>query len=207
MVQALEKIQLVTFEEFAQWKPEKGLYELHNGVIVEMAQPTGDHEDIGGFLDEKLTFEYLRLNLPYRIPKTALIKPINAESAYDPDVLILNRPNLVNEPLWKKSATVTQKESIVIAIEVISTNWRDDYFTKFNVYEEMGVFEYWIVDYLGLGGKRFLGDTKQPAILVHELIDGEYEVNLFRGDEKIISPTFPELNLTAKQIFEAGIGA
>lgn len=205
MVQTLAKTEWITFAEFAEWKPEKGLYELHEGVIVEMAQPTGDHEDIGGFLDEKITFEYVRLNLPYRIPKTALIKPFNAESAYDPDILILNRPNLVNEPLWKKSATVTQKESIVIAIEVVSTNWRDDYFTKFNVYEEMGIFEYWIVDYLGLGGKRFIGDPKQPAILVHELIDGEYEVNLFRGDDRIVSPTFPELVLTANQIFCAGI--
>ncbi len=205
MVQTLAKTELITFAEFVEGQPEKGRYELHNGVIVEMAQPTGDHEDIGGFLDEKITFEYVRLNLPYRIPKTALIKPSNAESAYDPDILILNRPNLVNEPLWKKSATVTQKESIVIAIEVVSTNWRDDYFTKFNAYEEMGIFEYWIVDYLGLGAKRFIGDPKQPTILVHELIDGEYEVNLFRGDDRIISPTFPELVLTANQIFQAGI--
>jgi Uma2 family endonuclease len=29
----------LTFEEFAEWKPENGRYELHNGGIVEMSQP------------------------------------------------------------------------------------------------------------------------------------------------------------------------
>lgn len=207
MVLAVAKTQLVTFDEFVEWKPEQGFYELHNGVIVEMPQPTGDHEDIGSFLGETITAEYLRLNLPYRIPKTVLVKPPSAESAYDPDVLVLNRSNLINEPLWKKSATVLQGASIVLVIEVVSTNWRDDYFIKAKDYEEMGIAEYWIVDYLGIGGRRFIGNPKQPTILVHELIDGEYQVTTFQGDTRVISPTFPELSLTANQIFAAGIGA
>ena len=205
MVQVLEQPKLVTFVEFAEWKPEGKICELYNGVIVEMPQPTGDHEDIGSFLGETITAEYLRLNLPYRIPKTVLVKPPSAESAYAPDVLVLNRSNLVNEPLWKKSATVVQGASIVLVIEVVSTNWRDDYLTKLKDYEEMGIPEYWIVDYLGIGGRRFIGNPKQPTLLVHELIDGEYQVSAFRGDDRVISPTFPELNLTANQIFEAGI--
>ena len=34
MTQTLPK--LVTFKEFANWKPDNGCYELHKGVIVEM---------------------------------------------------------------------------------------------------------------------------------------------------------------------------
>ena len=205
MVQVLAQPKLVTFVEFAEWKPEGKFCELYNGVIVEMPQPTGEHEDIGSFLGETITAEYLRLNLPYRIPKTVLVKPPSAESAYAPDVLVLNRSNLVNEPLWKKSATVVQGASIVLVIEVVSTNWRDDYLIKLKDYEEMGIPEYWIVDYLGIGGRRFIGNPKQPTILMHELIDGEYQVTAFRGDDRVISPTFPDLSLTANQIFEAGI--
>jgi len=111
---------------------------------------------------------------------------------------------LVNEPLWKKSSTVTQGASIPLAIEVVSTNWRVDYLTKVKDYEEMGIFEYWIVDYLGLGGSRFIGSPKQPTISVYELVDGEYQVSLFKGDEQIVSPSFPELVLTANQVFQAG---
>jgi Uma2 family endonuclease len=204
MVQVLTQPKLVTFAEFAEWKPENRFYELHDGVIVEMPQPTGDHEDIGSFLGETITAEYLRLNLPYRIPKTVLVKPPSAESAYSPDVLVLNRSNLVNEPLWKKSATIVYGASIVMAIEVVSTNWRDDYLTKLKEYEEIGIPEYWIVDYLGIGGRRFIGNPKQPTIFVHELVDGEYQVTAFRGGDLVISPTFPELILTANQIFGAG---
>ncbi|RCJ28552.1 hypothetical protein A6770_23415 [Nostoc minutum NIES-26] len=44
MTQALPKI--VTFDEFIAWYPENSgiRYELHNGEIVEMSQPTGKHE-------------------------------------------------------------------------------------------------------------------------------------------------------------------
>jgi Uma2 family endonuclease len=59
------------------------------------------------------------------------------------------------------------------------------------------------VDYLGVGAKRIIGDPKQPTILVHSLVDGEYLVNLFQGDQRVISPTFPELEVTANQVFQA----
>jgi Uma2 family endonuclease len=119
---------------------------------------------------------------------------------------VLNRPNLVNEPLWEKASTVSQGESIPLVIEVVRSNWRVDYLTKLRDYEEIGINEYWIVDYLGLGGRRFIGDPKQPTILIHQLIDGEFQVTNFQGDDKIVSRIFPDLNLTANQIFQAGTG-
>ncbi|QFS44024.1 Uma2 family endonuclease [Nostoc sphaeroides] len=202
MTQAIPK--LVTFKDFAAWRPEGGRYELHDGVIVEMAQPVGDHEDIVGFLVEKIAIEYVRNGLPYIIPKTALVKPTNSESGYSPDVLLLNRPNLINEPLWKKESTVSLAASIPLVVEVVSTNWDDDYYTKQGKYEGIGIPEYWVVDYLGLGAKKFTGNPKQPTISIYQLIDGEYQVTQFRGTDRILSPTFPELNLTAEQIFQAG---
>jgi Uma2 family endonuclease len=201
MVQALQK--LVSFAEFVEWKPAGNRYELHQGVIIEMNQPAGKHENIIVFLNERVTLEYVRLKLPYGIPKTVLVRPPEADSAYSPDVILLNRPNLVNEPFWEKSSTVTQGASISLVIEVVSSNWRVDYLTKVKDYEEMGIAEYWIVDYLGLGGRRLIGNPKQPTISIYELIEGEYQVNQFRGDDRIFSPTFPELNLTANQIFQA----
>ncbi|MCC3441950.1 MULTISPECIES: Uma2 family endonuclease [unclassified Microcoleus] len=195
----------LTFEEFAEWKPENGRYELHNGEIVEMSQPLGDHEEVIGFLASELTAEFRKEKRPYFIPGKALIKPPENESAYSPDILILNRPNLTSEPLWKNFSTVTQGASIPLVVEVVSTNWQDDYIKKVGEYELIGIPEYWIVDYLGLGGRRFIGNPKQPTISIYRLIDGEYEVSQFRGDDRIESPTFPELKLTAQQIFQAGL--
>lgn len=199
-------IKQVNFDEFIAWYPDnpQRRYELHNGVIIEMPPPTGDHEEVVGFLATRLTLEYSRLSLPYFIPKTAFIKPLEGKSAYSPDVLLLNRPNLINEPLWKKESTVSQSASTPLVIEVVSTNWRDDYHKKLADYEEMGIFEYWIVDYAALGGRAFIGNPKQPTIFVYQLIEGEYQVNQFRGTDRIISPTFLELSLTAEEVFQIG---
>ncbi|BAY22585.1 hypothetical protein NIES2100_23480 [Calothrix sp. NIES-2100] len=204
MSQTLRKV--VTFDEFVAKYPDNTgkRYELHDGVVVEMSQPLGDHEEVVVFLATKITLEYSRLNLPYGIPKTALVKPLENESAYSPDVLVLNLPNLVNESRWKKASTVNLAASIPLVIEVVSTNWRDDYHKKYADYEEMGIPEYWIVDYAALGGREFIGKPKEPTILVCCLDEGEYQVRKFRSQERIESPTFPELNLTAEQIFQAG---
>ena len=202
MSQAIPK--LVSFEDFAAWRPEGGRYELHDGAIVEMAQPVGDHEDIVGFLALEISADIKRLKLPYYIPKTVLVKVLEGESAYSPDILIINRPNLVNEPLWKKESTVTQAASIPLVIEVVSSNWRDDYYKKLADYEAIAIPEYWIIDYAAIGARKFIGNPKQPTMSIYQLIDGEYQVTQFRGTDCIVSPTFPELNLTAEQIFQAG---
>ncbi len=204
MTQTLPK--LVTFEEFIEWYPSNGeRYELHKGVIVEMPPPTGEHENVVGFLAAQITFQFLQIGLPFRIPKTAFVKIQSNNSTYSPDILLLNHDNLVNEPLWSKQATVIQAASIPLAVEIVSTNWRDDYYDKFRDYEEMGISEYWIVDYAAIGGKRFTGNPKQKTITICELVDGDYQMTVFRGNNFIASPLFPQLNLTAQQIFDSAL--
>ena len=142
--------------------------------------------------------------LPYFTPKECVVKADAGESAYKPDGIVLDRRNLTNEPRWESSSTVEQGTSIKLIIEVVSTNWRDDYYVKLAAYEALGIPEYWLVDYAALGGRRFIGNPKQPTLSVYELIDGEYQVSQFGGDDRIISPTFPDLQLTVKQVFAAG---
>ncbi|MDZ7956510.1 MAG: Uma2 family endonuclease [Aulosira sp. DedQUE10] len=205
MTQAIPK--LVTFEEFVDWLPENSgvRYELHNGSIVEMAQPVGEHEEVKGFLTIKLSASIDRLNLPYVIPNQAIVRPPEKDSGYFPDVLVLNRANLANEALWKKESTVSLGASLPLVIEVVSTNWRDDYYLKYADYEEMGIPEYWIIDYAALGGRNFIGNPKKPTISVCNLVDGEYQISKFRDSDRIVCQTFPELNLSPNQIFQAGL--
>jgi hypothetical protein len=92
-----------------------------------------------------------------------------------------------------------------IRFEVVSTNWRDDYYDKFRDYEQMGIPEYWIIDYTAIGGKRFTGNPKQKTITICELVEGDYQMTVFRGNNLIASPLFPQLNLTAQQIFDSAL--
>ncbi|OBQ44961.1 MAG: hypothetical protein AN484_04270 [Aphanizomenon flos-aquae WA102] len=205
MIQALTKI--VTFEEFVNWLPDSSdvRYELHHGEIVKMAQPVGDHEEVKGFLGVEIPFEIKRMGLSYVIPNQVIVRPEGKDSGYFPDLLVLNRAHLANEPLWTKQSVISNGISIPLIIEIVSTNWRDDYYVKYADYEEMGIAEYWIVDYAALGGRNFIGNPKQPTISVCNLVDGEYQISRFRDDERVISQTFPELNLTANQILKAGM--
>ncbi|KYC35457.1 hypothetical protein WA1_06425 [Scytonema hofmannii PCC 7110] len=205
MTQALQK--LVTFDEFVEFlktQPENIRYELYDGDIIQMPQPKGKHEEIIAFLAAILGYEFVRLKLKYGISNKALVQPENKHSGYFPDILVMNLSNLVNEPRWQEESILTQHESIPLVIEVVSTNWRDDYHKKFADYEEMGIQEYWIVDYAALGSKLLIGDPKQPTLTIYSLNnEGEYRSKQFRGDDRIESSTFPDLNLTVEQIFSA----
>ncbi len=61
--------------------------------------------------------------------------------------------------------------------------------------------EYWIVDYLGIGGREYIGRAKQPTVTVCALVEDEYQKQLFRNDDVIVSQIFPGLNLKASQVF------
>jgi Uma2 family endonuclease len=199
----LPDAQLMTFDEFISWKPDNRRFELHHGTPIEM-QPTGDHEEVISFLNSVLVLEVHRQQQPFMLPKQALVKLPDEDTAYLPDVLLLNRDALPQEPLWKKASTVTQCISVPLVVEVVSTNWRDDYGKKLVDYESLGIPEYWIVDYLGLGGRRYIGSPKRPTLSIYQLVDDEYQVSQFRGDEQIHSELFPALSLTANTVFRAG---
>jgi Uma2 family endonuclease len=205
MIQTISKT--ITFDEFVAWYPENSVhkYELHNGVIVEMPLGTGDHSEVTGFISSKLAVEIDRRELPYAIPGDCLLKLSHNAAGYQPDVIVLDRTALANEPRWKKESIITMGSSVRLAVEVVSTNWQDDYLVKVADYERLGIPEYWVVDYAALGGRRFIGNPKQPTISVYQLVDGEYQINQFHGDDIVESLAFPELRLTADQIFRAGL--
>ena len=201
MIQTI--VELITFEKFLEWYPDgKGRFELRNGVIFEI-NPNGDHEEVTGFLTRKINVEINSFNLPYVTPSTYFVRPPETTTGYQPDLIVLDKPSLILEPLWKKSSIISKGSSVKLVVEVVSTNWQDDYLVKVAEYERLGIPEYWIVDYAALGGRRFIGNPKQPTISIYQLIDGEYQVSLFLQGDTIISSTFPELNLTVEQVFSS----
>ncbi|MCC5629483.1 Uma2 family endonuclease [Nostoc sphaeroides CHAB 2801] len=192
----------LTFEQFLEQCPEEGLYELVNGEIVEV-RATRNHDDVADFMADSFKDEIKRLNLNYVVKNTAVFKTITAngiEQGRKPDVSVIDKDT------WRsnRSTYAALEEPIQLAVEVTSTNWEDDYIDKLDEYQRLGITEYWIVDYLAIGLREYLGNPKVPAVFVF-LLDAEekYQRTLFRGSERIISRTFPELALTADQILTA----
>ncbi|WP_295616834.1 Uma2 family endonuclease [Chamaesiphon sp. GL140_3_metabinner_50] len=194
----LAESKTISFDDFITWLPARSeyRYELRDGEILEMPKPRGKHSEIAGFIISELNFIIRQSPLPYLIPRESIVKSIDDKSGYEPDVIVLDRELLAQEPRWETESIITQGSSVKLAIEVVSTNWQDDYAIKQIAYQALGIQEYWIVDYLGLGGRNFIGYPKQPTISVYNLVDGEYDLHQFRSNELIVSPTFPDLELS-----------
>ena len=164
-------------------------------------EPTGQHEEVAAFITAKLCIEIDRTNLPWFVLQRGLLRPANASiTAFRPDVAVVDREQLSQEPRWPDQSILTLGSSIKFVAEVVSSNWQNDYARKVEDYATLGISEYWIADYAGLGGTRHIGKPKHPTLSVCTLVDGEYKIQLLRGDEMIVSPTFPDLRLTAEQV-------
>ncbi|MFP4254852.1 MAG: Uma2 family endonuclease [Halothece sp.] len=201
MIVAVDKAP-ISFNDFINWCPERSeiKYELRRGVIVEMPKPKGKHSEITGFGIKKLNYAIDQIEAPYFIPRECMIKVLD-NTGYEPDIAVVDRPSLADEPRWDSSSIIENGKSVKLLVEVVSTNWRDDYALKLSDYESLGIEEYWIADYLGIGGRRYIGSPKQPTLSVCTLVDGEYEIQQFRGEERIQSRIFPKLQLTVDQFF------
>jgi Uma2 family endonuclease len=68
--------------------------------------------------------------------------------------IVLDEAKLAREPLWQKEPIVCNGNTIELVVEVVSTNWQDDYARKIEEYALLGIPEYWIIDYLGIGGNE-----------------------------------------------------
>lgn len=198
--------KLLNFEEFLACYGDDNHYELIDGEVFDL-EPTGQHEEVAAFITTKTCVEIDRADLPWFVLQRCLFRPSDVEmsmTAFRPDVAAIDRSELAREPLWPEQSVLTRGNSIKFIAEVVSSNWQNDYARKVEDYATLGIREYWIVDYAGLGDIRYIGKPKQPTLSICTLVDGEYEIQLLRGDRSIISTTFPNLNLTAEEVLRAG---
>jgi Uma2 family endonuclease len=191
------------FTDFLRNYPTDGLfYEWVDGKIIEM-RSTRQHDDVANFIMFAFHDAIKQHQLNYIVTNTALIRTVSLddkERGRKPDVSVIHRAQWEAE----RSSYSAVIEPIQLAVEVTSTNWDDDYLDKLEEYQRLGIKEYWIVDYLALGSRDFLGKPKYPAILVFQLdAQQQYQYRLFRDAERIVSLTFPELNLSAEQVLKA----
>ena len=187
--------KLLSFDNFITQYADNPRYELADGELIDM-EPTGPHETVGGKLATQLGIAITLAKLPWVIPRTCLLRPSGeAATARRPDVVVLDETVLADEPRWEREPVITLGRSVKMAVEVVSTNWETDYARKLEEYALLGITEYWIVDFRGLGGTLFIGKPKQPTFTVCQLQGDEYSQRQYRRGETIFSPLLPDLKL------------
>lgn len=200
--------KILTFEEFLAWDDGSARdFELLDGVPVPLSEPNANYEDLIQRLCAYLETHCAQENLPYvsRQSKQVRLKTQLGEKEKSRKVDIV----IFAQEEWQRMKGNSSSAAAYIpppgVIEVVSTNWKDDYLTKLAEYEDLGVLEYIIVDYAAYGGIRFIGSPKQPTITIYQLEQGEYLAGkIFRGHDRLESWLFPTLTLTAEQIFALG---
>ena len=196
----------LSIDEFLAAYGSDNRYELIDGEVFDL-EPTGPHEEVAAFLTAKLCVQIDLATLPWLVLQRGLFRPANVGvTAFRPDVMVIDREQLPYEPLWQEQSILTLGPSIKFVAEVVSSNWQNDYARKVEDYAMLGIPEYWIADHAALGGIKHIGKPKQPTLSVCTLLDGEYEIHQFRGNQPVTSSIFPNLRLTAEQVLQAGLG-
>lgn len=184
----------LTFEEYLEYDDgTDNRYELVDGELVALPPESEPNDWFAQFLFLKL----VEIGVPPRLvrPHTCEIQvPVlqlgDPQNRY-PDLVVLRQEHLA---LTQKRLTIKlDAPPPVFAVEVVSpgrSSRERDYERKRNQYQSIGILEYWIID------------PKEQKVTVLRLENGEFiEVGEFRGSEAIASPLFPELRLTAAEIF------
>ncbi|AFZ58680.1 Uma2 family endonuclease [Anabaena cylindrica FACHB-243] len=196
--------QLLSFGDFIVRYGDSNRYELIDGEVFDL-EPTGYHEEVSAFTTTKICAQIDAIGLNWFVLQRGLLRPSNLGiTAFRPDVMVIDRNELAKELLWHDQSILTLGSSIKFVMEVVSSNWQNDYARKVEDYAILGIPEYWIADYAGLGGTRHIGKPKQPTLSICTLVEGEYEIQQIRGNQPITSLTFPNFKLTAEQVLKAG---
>jgi Uma2 family endonuclease len=194
----------LSFNEFLVSYGGDNRYELIDGEVFDL-EPTVTHEQVAALITTKICVQIDATDLPWFVLQRGILRPANVGmTAFRPDFAVIDRNELAKEILWSGQSILTLGSSIKFVAEVVSSNWQNDYSRKVEDYAVLGIPEYWIADYAGLGGTRHIGKPKQPTLSICTLLDGEYEIHQLRGTQTIVSPTFPNLKLTAEQVLGAG---
>jgi Uma2 family endonuclease len=196
----LSPSKLLSVDEFLECYGDNPSYELVDGELIAM-EPTGPHELVAGKIATRLGAEIDRLGYPWFVPKSCMLRPFGSVATMRrPDVAVVDEEALVDEPRWAEEPVITLGRSVPLVVEVVSTNWENDYARKLEEYAFFGIAEYWIVDFRGLGGIAYIGRPKQPMITIGRLVNEDYVQEQFRVGEVVRSALFPELKLMLQEL-------
>ncbi|WP_316792446.1 Uma2 family endonuclease [Thermoleptolyngbya oregonensis] len=180
----------MTFEDYLAYDDGTDTrYELVNGVLVEM--PPESDENLG--IARKLLLELIK-----HIPADRVVWGTEIEvtgrraTGRIPDLLVHSEESKAAIAGAPRATLTRDMPPPALVIEVVSpgqANRERDYRYKHTEYAARGIAEYWIVD----------PETRQVTLC--RWVSGQYEDQVYSGDERIESTVVPEFGLTPAEIF------
>jgi Uma2 family endonuclease len=176
-----------SFLDYMRWQFKERV-ELIKGKLYKMSPAANiNHQTVSANISW-LLFNYF-LNKPCRVftaPFDVRLFPKHDgkdQTVVQPDLCVVCDENKLD-----KQGCVGPPDLIV---EILSpSNSQHDLNTKFNLYQEAIVQEYWIVD------------TQNKTLIVYTLNNGKYQGSkIYTEEETFNSILFPELNITMKEVF------
>ena len=179
-------------------------YELWDGVLVEM----DTESDINVVIASLLAYVFSQLVPYYRVHRgTEIVVDGRLANTRYPDLVVITKEGAKALLGKKRSIVLLEMPAPMLAIEVVSSSdtdkrWRSlssgesrdrDYINKRKEYAQRGILEYWIIDPI------------EEVILILSLVGQMYQEQKFVKDEKLVSPEFPQLDLSAAQVLKAGL--
>jgi Uma2 family endonuclease len=163
-------------------------YELEDGLLIDMS----GENPLNSRIAVMLLFLFHDLGIARRL--LAIGHQVEVRSSY----ATCRQPDLMIHTIESDAALRGDDKvlylglpSPLLVVEVASstltnsTSRKRDYEHKPREYADRGISEMWIID------------PDRLWVQVGSLTDGSYQFETFMGEAKIVSPTFPELKLTA----------
>lgn len=193
----IAKNRPMTLEEYLDYDDgTDASYELVDGILVEMTAEVDINILISSFL-----FSIFLQSVPYYCIRrgTEIVVAGKYANTRIPDLMVLTEEGVSALPSNKRSMIMFDMPAPALVVEVVSSSDTNkasrerDYTRKKKEYAQRDILEYWIVDPI------------LAVVVVLTLADGAYQETKFVGEDGVRSPTFPALNLSAKQLLSAGM--
>jgi Uma2 family endonuclease len=195
MTQAISKF--LTFEDYLSFDDgTDNRCELVDRVLVELPPESEPNISTANYLFLLL----VKAGIPFRLVhphacelQVSVISPDNPFNRF-PDLVVLRDAHL---KLTQRRLTITlDMPPPQLVVEVVSPgpkNRERDYKNRLAQYQARAIDEYWVID------------PEAQIVTVFSLRLGQYfEVGKFCGADRISSPIFPSLAMTAAEILQAG---
>jgi Uma2 family endonuclease len=184
----LDLTKSYTYADYLKWQFDDRL-ELIKGKIFRMSPAPGStHQRVSGIVNNEL-YNYLKgkpcqvYAAPFDVRLNRTVKDTQVTTVVQPDICVICDSAKIDERGCNGAPD--------IVVEILSPgNNKKELQNKYEVYEEAGVQEYWIIH------------PSEKTFLKYTLIDGSYQASrlLTIGDE-VLTPILPGFGLNLDDVF------